>query len=1050
LTYNLTSPGGVGAALPGTHFTLPVSTLVFVDSESTTNLVVGIIDDSATNTNRVATLLLSDQGSTNTSSTTLTILDNDANPNFSLASYTVSEGGGSATITVNRLGGSADAYTVQYATANNTAVAGVNYTAASGTLSWADGEVAAKTFTVPVIHSLLTNGNLRVSLSLLNATNSTLGSAVAMSGQTNATLTIVDIESAPGQIGFLSPAFSVMENSNTVSITVVRTNGSSGAMSVNYTTLDGSATNLLHYTNAAGTFTWANGDNSSRTFLVGIRDNFATNLNRTVNLRLSNFVGGATPGITNAVLTIMDNDSVVGFSATNYTVMENDTNAFITILRSGATTLPVLVNFTTTAGTAASGDFTNASTSILFGPGVNSTNVSIGITDNFNVDGDRTVMLGLNVAVTNSATNAVVFDTNALPTVAVLTIVDNDTQLNFSAASYSIAENATNLLVTVVRSGVTNTLVTVDFATTNNTAVAGLHYLGTNGTLTFTNGVTTQTFLVPIIDNTVLNLAARTFNVLLSNVTGPLVGSSDTRLGTVTNALVTIVDNETVNPVAGSIDAGLTSLFSGGPVFALGIGTNTASPTTVGKLVVGGDFTNFNGTAQNRIVRLSLDGTKDATFNVGAGMPGTVRTLVVAADGSVYVGGALNLFGGQFGGNVAHLDATGAADLNFNLGNQTTDGSVLALGLQADGKLLVGGQFTKLMGVPQPFVGRLNTDGTLDNTFNVGGGPDAPVRALLVLPDGTVFIAGDFTTVNGVASPRLARLTTNGTVDATFATQLNGGLDGPVFDLALQGGNNIVVAGQFTKAGNLSHLNLARVGTNGTVDPTFTTSVNDYVNKVAVQPDGKVILGGGFTAVNGLARSRVARLNVGGSVDANINFGFGADADVEAVLVQPDDLRIVLGGQFQNFNGVPRAGLVRLNGRDSTDNGTLAYSTANYSVAESGGTVTITVVRSGGLNGVLTATSATADGTATSGVHYVGVTSPLTFADGQASTSFTVPITDSDSVTNVNRTFQLNLTATGGVLGTPATATVTIVDNDALPNFAVANYNVSELGGSAT
>ncbi|NBV25592.1 MAG: hypothetical protein EBS05_27250, partial [Proteobacteria bacterium] len=350
-----------------------------------------------------------------------------------------------------------------------------------------------------------------------------------------------------------------------------------------------------------------------------------------------------------------------------------------------------------------------------------------------------------------------------------------------------------------------------------------------------------------------------------------------------------------------------------------------------GKILVGGNFNNLGTTLHyGGLLRLNADGSLDETFQ--AGSPNASRYIdhnvttfaIRPSDGAIAVAGTFTNVAGQLQRALALLDSNGVFQTSFrpSLSNsvfQTYPFGLQTLAFQADGKLLVGGQFTKLMGVPQPFVGRLNTDGTLDNTFNVGGGPDAPVRALLVLPDGTVFIAGDFTTVNGVASPRLARLTTNGTVDATFATQLNGGLDGPVFDLALQGGNNIVVAGQFTKAGNLSHLNLARVGTNGTVDPTFTTSVNDYVNKVAVQPDGKVILGGGFTAVNGLARSRVARLNVGGSVDANINFGFGADADVEAVLVQPDDLRIVLGGQFQNFNGVPRAGLVRLNGRDSTD-----------------------------------------------------------------------------------------------------------------------------------
>src|SRR5439155_23409830 len=107
--------------------------------------------------------------------------------------------------------------------------------------------------------------------------------------------------------------------------------------------------------------------------------------------------------------------------------------------------------------------------------------------------------------------------------------------------------------------------------------------------------------------------------------------------------------------------------------------------------------------------------------------------------------------------NIARINANGTVDNSFNPGTGP-DRAVDAVALQPDGKVLIGGSFTNVNGTPRPRIARLNADGSLDPTFNAGTGADARVSAIAVQPDGNVLIAGDFLTVNGVLRSYVARL----------------------------------------------------------------------------------------------------------------------------------------------------------------------------------------------------------------------------------------------------------------------------------------------------
>jgi len=226
---------------------------------------------------------------------------------FSQASYSVGEGNVTAQITVTRTNGTDGAVSVSYATSNGTASAGSDYTAASGTLSWANGDGAAKTFDITIQDDAAVEGNEGIALTLTNATG-----GAALGSQATATLTITDNDApaaAPGTVQFGTASASINENGGSVTLTLTRTNGADGAISVSVASGGGSAAAGADYTAVAQTVSWANGDGAAKSVVLTINDDATDEPNETVVLTLSNATGGATLGATaSATVTIVDND----------------------------------------------------------------------------------------------------------------------------------------------------------------------------------------------------------------------------------------------------------------------------------------------------------------------------------------------------------------------------------------------------------------------------------------------------------------------------------------------------------------------------------------------------------------------------------------------------------------------------------------------------------------------------------------------------------------------------------------------------------------------
>jgi uncharacterized delta-60 repeat protein len=268
----------------------------------------------------------------------------------------------------------------------------------------------------------------------------------------------------------------------------------------------------------------------------------------------------------------------------------------------------------------------------------------------------------------------------------------------------------------------------------------------------------------------------------------------------------------------------------------------------------------------------------------------------------------------------------GSLDVTFNTGTGA-NATVFGVTLQTNGQVIACGRFTTFNSLIRHYIARLNSDGSVDPSFDPGTGPNSAVSGLAIQPDGKVLIWGQFTFVNSLPYLGLARLRGDGSVDTGFTN-----LFVAIYALALQSNGRILISG------NLSQTNcIARVTTNGTLDATFKpagvfSSYGDYADSFGLQSNGQIIIGGGFTKINGVSLNSLARLNADGSLDTSFNaqVGLTGASSVLCLAVTPDD-KIIIGGNFNSVNGYSRNGIARLNADGSVD------TTFNPGLGASGG-----------------------------------------------------------------------------------------------------------------
>jgi uncharacterized delta-60 repeat protein len=236
----------------------------------------------------------------------------------------------------------------------------------------------------------------------------------------------------------------------------------------------------------------------------------------------------------------------------------------------------------------------------------------------------------------------------------------------------------------------------------------------------------------------------------------------------------------------------------------------TVSLQADGKIICGGSFTNYNNAFRNRIARLHSNGILDTTFNVGEGANFSVETLSIQSDGKVIIGGDFTRYNGQNRNRIARLHSNGILDTTFSVGTGANSFGVSTTSIQPDGKVIIGGGFTTYSGTTINRIARLHSNGILDTTFSVGTGSNSGVATTLIQSDGKVIIGGFFTSYSGTTINRIARLHSNGLIDSSF--DVGTGANDRVRTISKDKACKLIIGGGFTSYNGEARNRIARIG----------------------------------------------------------------------------------------------------------------------------------------------------------------------------------------------------------------------------------------------
>lgn len=396
--------------------------------------------------------------------------------------------------------------------------------------------------------------------------------------------------------------------------------------------------------------------------------------------------------------------------------------------------------------------------------------------------------------------------------------------------------------------------------------------------------------------------------------------------GTATSAVVALTLG-TPSARAGAFDTSFrASSTVNGLVYAL-------AQQPDGKLVVGGYFNSLWGEHPAHVARLNTDGSLDPTFQpwYGDSVCIGICALAIQPDGKILVAG--HFVNDMY--RVMRLHADGRLDSTFvgeGAFSTLEDGipwrnylkyGITALALQPDGKILFGGDFTRVGDSSCLGVARLLPNGELDPAFDLGtdGARVAYVAALVLEPDGKILIGGHFQQVRGIAQNNLARLNPDGSLDTTFAPTL--AAEAHVTRVLRLADGSYLVAAQVPDVLPNPPDALMHLRANGErdtaypvrLDCTHFSPYSSFVAALQLQPDGRVLIGGAFDTVNTVVHGGIARLNADGSLDTTFDPGSGFlyGNTVYDLLRQPNG-SLVVGGQFDSYDGFPAHNLVRVLG----------------------------------------------------------------------------------------------------------------------------------------
>lgn len=361
---------------------------------------------------------------------------------------------------------------------------------------------------------------------------------------------------------------------------------------------------------------------------------------------------------------------------------------------------------------------------------------------------------------------------------------------------------------------------------------------------------------------------------------------------------------------------------------------NDITIQTDGKFIVGGDFTTYNFQTVKRLMRFNNNCSIDNSFNIEDGFNGIINTIALQTDGKIIVGGEFTTFNGMSCNRIVRLNSNGSIDNEFSLGIGFNN-KVKKIIVQPNGKILVGGYFTSYNGITQNNIVRLNTDGSYDSSFVSSLPSNFNVNDIALQQDNKILAGSDSSSYGG-----LKRLNSDGNIDNSF--NIGTGFAGPsgtVTKIAVQDNGDIWVGGSFCQCNGFYKFGGAKLSSNGSLlgfegffspvpnspNPCGTASDFRRLNILYIGSDNKIYFSGnqGYLINTPFGPAYInsttfKRINSDGSLDYDFNFDNRVQSNnsIQALNIQPDG-KLLVGGNFTSYINTNNANLVRLYGSTS-------------------------------------------------------------------------------------------------------------------------------------
>jgi len=1000
-----------GAIAPGDYASDSGTVTFIAGAALTQDIVVNVVGDTTAESDETFFVNLSGEtaGSITDPQGVGTIQNDEAAPTFTVDDITQVEGNAGTsnfifTVTLTPVSGAQT--TVDVATGVGTATAGVDYVANAQTLTFPPG-TPTQTFTVVVNGDTTFEGDETFPVALSNATGGAVTSGSGLGTITNddamPSISIADVSQVEGNAGTSNFTFNVSLS-----------NPSDQAVSVDFTTADGTAGATDYVTNA-GTVNFAPGV-TLQTIDVVVNGDTMFETNETFTVTLASPSGGVI-GTGSATGTITNDDSQPTISIDNVSQLEGNagtSNFTFTVTLSNPSYLPISVDFATANGTADGADYVANSGTVNFASGVTMQTIDVVVNGDLTDEADDTFFVNL----TNPAnatiaapqgTGTIQNDDSPTPTFTVDNVTLNEGNAGTTAFTF-----------TVTLAPVSGVQTSVDVATADVTAIAGTDYAANMQTLTFPAGTASQTFTVLVTGETTFE-TNETFSVSLSNPTGG-AQVSGSGLGTINNDdLQPAISIDNVSQLEGN--AG-TSNF-----------TFTVTLSNPSSQAISVDFATADGSAD---VADYVPNSGSVNFASGV----TTQTIDIMVNGDL----------------VDEADETFFVDLTNPI-NAT-------------------------IGIPQG-TGTIQNDDSPTPTFTINSVTQAEGDAGTTSFDFTVTLAplsgvettvdvatSDLTAIAGVDYTASAQTLTfpAGTATQTFSVLVNGDttfepnetftvtLSNPTGGAATSGSG----LGTITNDDSQPSISIADVsqleGDAGFANMTFVVSLSNPSSQ-SITVDWLTVDGTASTLTADYADDAGTLTFAPGELTKNAIVVIVGDTDVEANETFTVDLSNATNATIADASGT---------GTILDDDATPSLAIDDPTATEGDPTITFTVTRSGDTSGASSVDYAVNAGSATTPEDYTAsainlrtpavqsdgsrpggiaaqsaLSGTLSFAAGELTKSITLDIVD-DTTFEGSETFTVTLSNPVGATITDGSATATLADDDPEPTISIADVSANE------